>query len=105
MTAASETHFGVRELDNEQGCLHLQTPDFDYDSFADVAQALVTVLGASVVEKEANADLHIWLIDFEGCRMMLKGEHYSAAMWLELLSRDDSDTLAFLASWLNKLTQ
>ncbi|WP_459782701.1 DUF3630 family protein [Photobacterium sp. R1] len=43
-------------------------------------------------------------MDFEGCRMMLKGEHYSAAMWLELLSRDDSDTLAFLASWLEKLT-
>lgn len=104
MIYPTDIRFGVREFDHAQGCLHLLTPDFDYDSFADVAQVLVTVLGASVVEKEANADLHIWLIDFEGCRMMLKGEHYSAAMWLELLSRDDSDTLAFLASWLEKLT-
>ncbi|MEI8593933.1 DUF3630 family protein [Photobacterium sp. Hal280] len=105
MINPTDIRFGVREFDLAQGCLHLLTPDFDYDSFADVAQALVNVLGASVVEKEANADLHIWLIDFEGCRMMLKGEHYSTAMWLELLSRDDSDTLAFLASWLEKLTR
>ncbi|WP_027251500.1 DUF3630 family protein [Photobacterium halotolerans] len=105
MTYPTDIRFGVRELDSAQGCLHLQTPEFDYDSFAGIALALVTVLGASVVEKEANADLHIWLIDFEGCRMMLKGEHYSSAMWLELLSRDDGDTLAFLAGWLEKLTQ
>ncbi|KDM92133.1 DUF3630 family protein [Photobacterium galatheae] len=104
MTISSEPHFGVRELDHTRGCLHLIAPEFDYDSFAGLAQSLVTLLGASVVEQEANADLHVWLIDFEGCRLLLKGEHYSASLWLEILSQDDRETLDFLAAWLKKLT-
>ncbi|QUJ67405.1 DUF3630 family protein [Photobacterium sp. GJ3] len=101
----SETRFGVRELDLQRGCLHLTAPDFDYDSFARVAQSLVHVLDAVVVEQETNADLHVWLIDFEGCRLLLKGEHYSASLWLESLSQEDNETLQFLADWLKKLTQ
>lgn len=104
MTLSTEPHFGVRALDQERGCLHLTSPEFDYDSFEELAQSLVILLDASVVEKEANADLHVWLIDFEGCRLMLKGEHYSASLWLEALSQDDSETLVFLAGWLKKLT-
>lgn len=89
-----------RELDLEQGLLLIDGPSFDFDDFPVVAEQLLQQLDATVVERECNADLHLWLIDFEGCRLMLKGEHYSGAMWLEGMAGDAAETLQFLATLL-----
>lgn len=99
MTSTS-SRFVCRELDLEQGLLLIGGPEFDFDSFPAVAEQFLRQIDATVVERELNADLHVWLIDFEGCRMMLKGEHYSSALWLEWLSADDHETLQFLAGML-----
>jgi len=88
--------FVCRELNLEQGLLLINGPEFDFDSFPEVAEQLLLVMDAAVIERELNADLHIWLIDFEGCRLMLKGEHYASTLWLEWLSPDDRETLQFL---------
>ncbi|MCW8331094.1 DUF3630 family protein [Photobacterium sp. SDRW27] len=92
--------FVCRELDLEQGLLLISGPEFDFDNFSEVAAQLLQQIDASVIERELNADLHVWLIDFEGCRLMLKGEHYAGALWLEWLSPDDRETLQFVASLL-----
>jgi len=67
------------------GRLILTTPEFDFDSFPQLGERLVALLSASIVEKQCDADIHSWLIDFEGCQLFLKAEHYSESMWLEAL--------------------
>ncbi len=76
---STPSRFVCRELDLEQGLLLIGGPEFDFDSFPAVAEQFLQQIDATVVERELNADLHVWLIDFEGCRLMLKGEHYSSA--------------------------
>ena len=92
--------FACRELDLEQGLLQIAGPDFDFDSFPAVAERLLRQLNATVRERELNADLHLWLIDVAGCRLLLKGEHYAGAMWLEGLSSEAGETLCYLAELL-----
>jgi hypothetical protein len=95
--------FFLNEFNSEQGRLILQTPSFDFDSFSVLANQLLQLLNASLVEKQQDADLHSWLIDFEGCQLMLRGEHYSESVWLESLSANESDeVLAYLARLLQK---
>ncbi|NOI25355.1 DUF3630 family protein [Vibrio mediterranei] len=90
--------FGLRDYIEAEGKLVLVTPSFDFDSFDTIASSLVAQLSATVVEKQWDADIHTWLVDFEGCRMLLKGEHYSELMWFEALditgSKDEFDFLA-----------
>ena len=75
-------------------------PTIIINHITEIAGVLLTRIDACLIERELNADLHIWLIDFEGSRLMLKGEHYSGALWLEALSAADNDTLTFIASLL-----
>ena len=100
MTGGS--HYWCRHFDSAARLLEIGSPEFDYDNFAPVAEALLQQLGMTAVEKEANADLHVWLVDFEGCRLLLKGEHYSGQMWLEGLGSEAEETLIFLAGLLGK---
>ena len=100
MTASP--HYWCRHIDSAARLLEIGSPDFDYDNFSAVATALLQQLGMTVIEKEANADLHVWLVDFEGCQLLLKGEHYSSQMWLEGLGSDAGETLLFLAGLLGK---
>ncbi|MDV5172254.1 DUF3630 family protein [Photobacterium rosenbergii] len=100
MTASPD--FCCRRLDTVARLLEIGGPDIDYDNFAPIANVLLQLLGMTVVEKEPNADLHVWLVDFEGCRLLLKGEHYSGQMWLEGLDSDAEETLLFLAGLLGK---
>lgn len=100
MTASS--YYWCRRLDTAARLLEIGGPDFDYDNFAAVADMLLQQLGITVVEKEPNADLHVWLVDFEGCRLLLKGEHYSGQMWLEGLDSEAQETLLFLAGLLGE---
>ncbi|MGL6262246.1 DUF3630 family protein [Vibrio sp. WXL210] len=98
--ANSETDFGLVDYQPEQGRLILRSPSFDFDSFPSLGERLVRLLSASVVERQQDADIHSWLIDFEGCRLMLKAEHYTESLWLEALtpseSREECDFLASL---------
>lgn len=96
----TQTEFGLREYLADEGRLLITAPRFDFDSYPELGDRLVTLLSASIVEKQWDADMHSWLIDFEGCKFFLKSEHYSESIWLESLnaveSREEFDYLATL---------
>lgn len=95
--------FMVNELLDEQGVLILTVPAFDYDSFPPVGDELVALLSARVIEKQQDADLHTWLIDFDGQQFFLKAEHYAQALWLEALDKHSSqEELAFIARLIER---
>ncbi|CAH0542106.1 DUF3630 family protein [Vibrio marisflavi] len=99
----SQYQFGLAEFIPETGRIILQTPSFDYDSFPKMGEYLVALLSATIVEKQSDADVHSWLIDFEDCQLFLKAEHYSEAVWFEALSVSDSqEELEFLAQLLRR---
>lgn len=98
-----QTEFGLLDYQVEEGRIIIRAPRFDFDSFPQLADKLVKLLSASVVEKQWDADIHSWLIDFEGCQLFLKSEHYSESIWFEALAIEDSKPeLDFLASLFNK---
>lgn len=78
--------FGLRRYAREEGRIDVRAPRFDLDSFPQLGERLLALLSAQVVEKQWDADMHVWLIDFEGCRLFMKAEHYSEALWLESLA-------------------
>lgn len=92
--------FGLTEYIADQGRLLITAPSFDLDTFPVLGERIVDLLSASVVEKQWDADIHSWLIDFEGCHLFMKAEHYSEAIWFEALtveeSREELDYLAGL---------
>ncbi|GEM77334.1 DUF3630 family protein [Vibrio sagamiensis] len=83
--------FGLAEYLVEEGRLIITCPSFDLDTFPLLGQRLINLLSASVIEKQWDADIHSWLIDFEGCRLFMKAEHYSEAIWFEALAADQSE--------------
>ncbi len=101
--ANSLPQFTLRDFQPELGRLVISTPSFDYDSFPALGEQLVSLLSATVTEKQADADIHSWLIDFEGCELMLKAEHYSESVWFETLSAHESQQeMVFLAQLFAK---
>ncbi|MEZ9232837.1 DUF3630 family protein [Vibrio amylolyticus] len=99
----TQTQFGLDEYLAEQGRILISSPRFDFDSFSELAERLVTLLSAEVVEKQCDADIHSWLVDFEGCHLFLKGEHYSESLWLEALAPNEAkEELEYLSQLLSK---
>ncbi|MDW6002239.1 DUF3630 family protein [Vibrio mangrovi] len=95
--------FTLREYLAESGVIMLDTPDFDFDSFPQLGSRLVELLPATIVEKQCDADIHTWLIDFEGTQFFLKAEHYAGVLWLEALNPgSDQEISDFLAHILTK---
>lgn len=95
----TQTEFGLRDYQADEGRIVIRSPQFDFDSFPQLAERLVAQLSASVVEKQWDADIHSWLVDFEGCQLFLKSEHYSESIWFEALVIEESrEELDFLAS-------
>ncbi|MBT2919450.1 MULTISPECIES: DUF3630 family protein [Vibrio] len=93
--------FGLAHNLQDEGRLVLSTPRFDVDTFPALGERLVKQLSATVIEKQWDADVHSWLIDFEGCLLFLKAEHYSESVWLEaLVIKESQEELAFLAQLL-----
>ncbi|MDF2155822.1 DUF3630 family protein [Vibrio sp. CAU 1672] len=92
--------YGLAEYMTGQGRLIITAPSFDLDTFPRLGERLVGLLSASVIEKQWDGDIHSWLIDFEGCRLFMKAEHYSETIWFEALtiaeSREELDYLAGL---------
>ncbi len=97
--AEQQTEFGLQEYQAEEGRIIIRTPRFDFDSFPELGERLVSLLSARVLEKQWDADIHSWLVDFEGCQLFLRAEHYSECVWFEALAVDDSkEEVAFLTS-------
>lgn len=95
----NKMEFGLIEYQAEQGRVVLNTPSFDFDSFPQLGERLLAALPATVIEKQCDADIHSWLIDFEECQMFLKAEHYSESVWFESLSGIHcQDELSYLAT-------
>ncbi len=96
---ADKTEFGLAQYEPEQGRIILRTPSFDFDTYPELGERLVALLSAKVMEKQWDADIHTWLVDFEGCQLMLRAEHYSECVWLEALAIDESrEELDYLAT-------
>nr|WP_252724282.1 DUF3630 family protein [Vibrio hepatarius] len=94
-----KNEFGLLEYQQQQGRLILRVPSFDFDSFPLMGERLLKQLSATLIEKQWDADIHSWLIDFEGCQLLLKSEHYSESVWLEaLVIQDSKEELDYLAS-------
>ena len=90
--------FSVVEFNKEAGRIIFSIPEFDFDSFEVIGKQLVNAMDAKITEQQIDADLHSWLIDFEGAQFMLRAEHYSNSVWLEALARTESqDELTFIA--------
>lgn len=95
----SNKRWGLVECIDSEGKLILTTPPFDVDSFPELGNELVRLLSAEIKEKQFDADLHSWLIDFEGCVFFLRAEHYSESIWLEALHKEESrEEVAYLAT-------
>jgi hypothetical protein len=93
--------FGLHEHIVETNRIILVAPEFDFDSFPDVGEQLLTLLSATVIEKQVDADLHSWIIDFEGCQLIVKAEHYSGTVWIESLGKNESrEEMEFIARLL-----
>jgi len=95
--------FGLIEYQAEQGRLIIRTPQCDFDDFPQLGLRLVQALPAKIIEKQCDADIHSWLIDFEECQLFLRAEHYSESVWFESLAGMDSQQeLDYLASVFEK---
>ncbi|WP_434357545.1 DUF3630 family protein [Parasalinivibrio latis] len=94
--------FSSLEFKPDEGRLVLTIPELDFDNAPALMAGFLSVIGAHATEAQTDADLHSWLVDFEGCRLMLRAEHYSTSMWLETLDGTGQEELAFLAGWLGK---
>lgn len=93
--------FGLSEYLASQGRIILRIPPWDFDAFPELAERLLRLLSATVLEKQLDADMHSWLIDFEGCHLLLRVEHYSASVWIEAMSEGQSrEELDFIAQLL-----
>jgi len=99
---AKQKDFGLIEYQVAQGRIILRSPRFDFDTFPLLGERLLATLSASVIEKQCDADIHSWLIDFEGYQLFLKAEHYSESIWLESLAGStSSEELDYLAGLFN----
>lgn len=95
--------FGLHAYDAAQGRIILRTPPVDFDEFPALGERLVALLSARILEKQWDADIHSWLIDFEGCQLFLRAEHYSESVWLEALAVDEAkEEMDFLAGLLRR---
>ena len=89
---------GLIEFLPTEGKIILRVPAFDFDSFPELGSKIIDALGMSIKEKQQDADMHSWLVDFEGTALMLKAEHYSEAVWLEALNKmNDVEVITYLA--------
>ncbi len=93
--------FSQTEINIEQGTLVVTPSLFEFDDFTVVAKALLLRLDATLIDQEPSADLHQWLIDFDGCQLLLKAEHYSTSMWFELLVLSEIEYLIFIQRLLS----
>ncbi len=72
------------------------------ETFPDWANALARALELIVLEREAGADYHQWLVDFEGSRLFLCFQHYSDCAWLEALNAQDEAVALWLTAQWNR---
>ncbi len=103
MANSTPSSIKVDSLLLEEGKVILSATGWDFDNFDTLGLQIVTKLSARVLERQTDADIHSWLIDFEGCEFLLKAEHYSEAVWLEALNPKLSHAeCQFIADWLSR---
>ncbi|MDC0612141.1 DUF3630 family protein [Vibrio sp.] len=95
--------FSVAEYRRDEGVIVLCYPDYDFEQFTDIGSHFVTFISAEIIEKQCDADLHSWLIRFEGHHLILRSEHYSQSLWLEALSANEArEDLDFLIQLIQR---
>ena len=96
--ANKQMDFGLIDYQVSHGRIMIRTPNFDFDTFPLLGERLLKALPAIILERQCDADIHSWLIDFEGCQLFIKAEHYSESIWFESLSGVNShEELDYLA--------
>ncbi|WP_051563816.1 DUF3630 family protein [Enterovibrio calviensis] len=97
---ASNNELVLSHFDANEGRLVMAADALNFDNAASFLDSFCQLIGATPEEKQTDADLHSWLVDFEGVTFLLKAEHYSASIWLERLGKEGDEELAFLHRWL-----
>ena len=82
-----EQDFSIAHIDEESGRVVLNVPCFDFDSFSLIGQWIAECLSATVIEQQIDADLHTWLLHIHHEPVLMKAEHYTETLWLEVLSQ------------------
>ncbi|MEZ8143634.1 hypothetical protein A1OO_00250 [Enterovibrio norvegicus FF-33] len=94
--------FRLSHFDANEGRLVLAADGMDFDNAEAMLDRFCQLIDANAQDKQTDADLHTWLVDFEGVTFMLKAEHYSASVWLERLGKEGDEELLFLHRWLSR---
>ncbi|MGL5006001.1 MAG: DUF3630 family protein [Plesiomonas sp.] len=68
----------------------------DVDNFAEKVQPLLEQAELQVIDRQCDADLHTWRVEFEGTPLLLRGDHYTQTLWLEALCDEGVAVLQFL---------
>ncbi|MEN0678857.1 MAG: DUF3630 family protein [Plesiomonas shigelloides] len=84
----------------ENYSITIPVPGLNFDNFAERAQPVISRLELQVLERQCDADLHTWRVEFEGTPLLLRGDHYTECLWLEAQNEEGGDVLAFLAQIL-----
>ena len=84
----------------ENHSITIPVPGLNFDNFAEWALPVISRLELQVLERQCDADLHTWRVEFEGTPLLLRGDHYTECLWLEAQNEEGGDVLAFLAQIL-----
>lgn len=78
--------------------LSIRCRGLDFDNFAEKVQPFLALAELRVVDRQCDADLHTWRVEFEGTPLLLRGDHYTQTLWLEALCDDGVAVLQFLTT-------
>ena len=95
--------FALKAYHAEQGVVEVAVANVSVEMLSQLGEQLVGFLDARIVDQQQDADLHTWLVDFEGTQLFLKVEHYSESVWFEALAPQSAqEELAFIAQLLQR---
>ena len=95
--------FALKAYHAEQGVVEVAVANVSVELLPQLGEQLVGYLDARIVDQQQDADLHTWLVDFEGTQLFLKVEHYSESVWFEALAPQSAqEELAFIAQLLQR---
>lgn len=95
-------HWTVSEHQPSSQALLLDNPVLSFENFNAHALALVAEIGARECERHWGADRHAWVVEFEGCHLMLEFEDYTNSAWFAPIKEQDKNVLVLLAEKLRR---
>ncbi|WP_028111346.1 DUF3630 family protein [Ferrimonas kyonanensis] len=69
----------------------------DDDTLAQLVPLMLARLDCRLLEHSWGADRHLWLLEFEGCRLALQYEALCDTLWLQAERAGDQEVTEYLA--------